>query len=161
MPNRFIVQRSRELRQKMTLPEKILWQFLRGSSFAGLRFRRQHPVGHYIADFCCLQKKLIIELDGEYHTKIEQEDKKRDDFFKEHGYRILRFTNDNVFDHIERMLQTIAQELEIDWQKNYHDCVASVKFPQRLYTLLGGVKKYREQTRFGDSFPCAEDIPDL
>ena len=155
-----MVKRSRELRQKMTLPEKILWQFLRGSSLAGLRFRRQHPIGSYIADFCCLQKKLIIELDGEYHTKIEQEDKERDDFFKERGFRILHFTNDHVFDRIEWTLQTIAKELEIDWQKNDHDCLSSVKFPQRLYTLLMGVRKYREQTQSFDSFPCADDIPD-
>ena len=160
MPNRFIVQRSRELRQKMTLPEKILWQFLRGSGFAGLRFRRQHPVGHYIADFCCLQKKLIIELDGGYHTKIEQEDKERDDFFKEQGFRILHFTNDHIFDRIEWTLQTIALELEVDWQKNYHDCIASVKFPKRLYSLLGGVRKYREQYPSCNSLPCTDKISD-
>ena len=160
MPNRFMVKRSRELRQKMTLPEKILWQFLRSSSFAGLRFRRQHPIGCYIVDFCCLQKKLIVELDGEYHTKIEQEDKERDDFFKGHGFRILHFTNDHIFDRIEWALQTIAQELEIDWQKNYHDCIAGVKFPQRLYSLLRGIRRYREQTHCGDSFPHADDIFD-
>ena len=129
----------------MTLPEKILWQFLRSSSFAGLRFRRQHPIGSYIADFCCLQKKLIIELDGGYHDHIKLDDEKRDDFFKKRGFRVLHFTNDHVFDHIDRILQTIARELEIDWEKNYHDYLAYVKYPQRLLALLAGIKKYREK----------------
>jgi len=143
MSNKFIFKRSRELRQRMTLPEKILWQFLRGSSFAGLRFRRQHPIGRYIVDFCCLQKKLIVELDGGYHDGIKQEDKDRDNFLKKHGFRVLHFTNDQVFDQIDLLLQTIADELAVNWQKNYHDCVSDVKYPQRLYALLSGVRKYR------------------
>ena len=143
MPNRFVLMRSRELRQRMTLPEKVLWQFLRGCSFAGLRFRRQHPIGDYIADFCCPQKKLVVELDGGCHNTTEQEDSERDDFLKKRGFRVLRFSNDHVFDRIDSILQTIADELKIDWKKNYHDCVASVKYPQRLYALLNGVQAYR------------------
>ena len=145
MRNKFIVQRSRELRQKMTLPEKILWQFLRGSTFAGLRFRRQHPIGRYIADFCCPAKKLIIELDGEYHANNRQEDKDRQDFLQEHGFRVLRFANEHVFDRIEWILQTVADELSLDWHKNYQDCIACVKFPQKLYALLTGAKRDRTQ----------------
>ena len=145
MRSKYIVKRSRELRQRMTLPEKILWQFLRGSTFVGLRFRRQHPIGHYIADFCCPSKKLIIELDGEYHANNRQEDKARQDFLQEHGFRVLRFSNEHVFDRVEWILQTIADELSIDWHKNYHDCVACVKFPQKLYSLLAGVKRDRTQ----------------
>ena len=141
MRSKFIVKRSRELRQKMTLPEKILWQFLRGSAFAGLRFRRQHPIGPYIADFCCLSEKLVIELDGEYHVNVRQADKDRQEFLQEHGFRVLRFTNEHVFERMEWILQTIADELAIDWHKNYHDCVACVKFPQKLYTLLAGTKR--------------------
>ena len=140
-----MVKRSRELRHKMTLPEKILWQFLRGSIFAGLRFRRQHPIGHYIADFCCPSKKLIIELDGEYHDTIKQEDRQRDDCLRKDGFRILRFTNDQVFERIEWVLHTIADELSVDWHKDYGGYVASVKFPQKLYGLLAGVKRYKEE----------------
>ena len=149
--NKFVVKRSRELRKKMTLPEKILWQFLRGSTFAGLRFRRQHPIGRYIADFCCPSKKLIIELDGEYHENIRQEDQDREDFLQKHGFRVLRFTNDHVFDCIEWILQSIADELAIDWGKNYHDCATCVKFPQKLYALLSGVKRYRKKTNEEDN----------
>ena len=141
-----MVKRSRELRQRMTLPEKILWQFLRGSAFAGLRFRRQHPIGRYIADFCCPAKKLIIELDGEYHTKVRTADRHRDDFLLSHGFRILRFTNDHVFDRIDWLLQTVADELAIDWKKSYWDCNVCVKFPQKLHTLLSETRKYRAQT---------------
>ena len=147
MPNRFTLRRSRELRQRMTLPEKILWQFLRGSAFAGLRFRRQHPIGNYIADFCCPQRKLVIELDGEYHRTIKQADENRDDYFKKCGFHVLHFTNDHVLDHVDRLLQTIACELGIDWKKSYHDCISDIKYPQRLDTLLAGVKEYREKNR--------------
>ena len=129
----------------MTLPEKILWQFLRSSSLAGNRFRRQHPIGGYIADFCCIKAKLIIELDGRYHDKIQQDDEKRDHFFRKRGFRVLHFTNDHVFDRIDWLLQTIAHELEINWEKSYHDCLAYVKYPQRLHALLAGVKQYRER----------------
>ena len=152
--NRFIVRRSRELRQKMTLPEKILWQFLRGSTFAGLRFRRQHPIGQYITDFCCLSEKLIIELDGEYHEHIRQEDNHRDDFLRKHGFRVLRFKNDHVFERVEWILQTIADELAIDWQKTYHDCVACVKFPQRLAALLTEVRRHRKSTNEEEELGC-------
>jgi len=144
--NKFTVKRSRELRQKMTLPEKILWQFLRGSTLAGLRFRRQHPIGHYIADFCCISKKLVIELDGEYHIQIKRKDEEREDFLRRQGFCVLRFTNCQVFDHIEWVLQTIADELAIDWNKDYHDCIAGVKFPRKLYSLLTDAKKTQKQT---------------
>jgi len=139
--NKFTVIHSRELRQKMTLPEKILWQFLRCSCFAGLRFRRQHPIGHYIVDFCCPSKKLVVELDGEYHGKIKQKDENRDDFLRNRGFRVLRFSNDQVFERVEWILQTMADELTLDWNKNYHDCVAGVRFPQRLFALLSENKK--------------------
>ena len=144
-----MVQRSRELRQKMTVPEKILWQFLRGSTFAGLRFRRQHPIGHYIADFCCLARKLVIELDGEYHEKIRQQDKERENVLLAQGFHVLRFTNEQVLDRIEWVLQTIADELSIDWHKSYHECVAGVKFPLKLHSLLAETKKQQK--------PCDED----
>ena len=144
--NKCTVLRSKELRKKMTLPERILWQFLRASTLAGLRFRRQHPVGRYIADFCCISKKLIVELDGEYHDTIKQEDMERDDFLGEQGFRVLRFTNDQVFDRVELVLQTIADELKINWNKSYHECISGVKFTRKLYNLLAEVKRQREQT---------------
>jgi very-short-patch-repair endonuclease len=131
----------------MTLSEKILWQFLRGSCFAGLRFRRQHPVGRYVVDFYCSQKKLIIELDGEYHDHIQHEDKDREDFFVKQGFRVLRFTNEHFIDHMELTLQAIACTLAIDWQKSYYDCVRDVKCPKKLHALLRGVKKFREAER--------------
>jgi very-short-patch-repair endonuclease len=145
MPNRFVLKRARELRQRMTLPEKVLWQFLRGGSFAGLRFRRQHPIGDYITDFCCPQKKLVIELDGGCHDITKQEDAARDEFLEKLGFRVLHFTNDHVFDRIDWILQTVAGKLKIDWEKDYHDCVASVKYPQRLHALLNGIQRYRER----------------
>jgi very-short-patch-repair endonuclease len=154
-------KRSRELRQKMTLPEKILWQFLRASTFAGLHFRRQHPIGYYIVDFCCLQKKLIIELDGAYHGKIRQQDENRDDFLRKHGFRVLRFTNDHVFDHLEWLLQAVADELAIEGRKHYRDCLGRIKYPKKLCALLASVDKYRARTgsKFdGDKFDSVPDV---
>jgi very-short-patch-repair endonuclease len=129
----------------MTLSEKFLWQFLRASCFAGLRFRRQHPIGNYITDFCCPQKKLVIELDGKYHNETQKEDGDRDIFLKTRGFRVLHFTNDQVFDQMDWILQTIADELEIDWEKDHRDCAAWVKYPRRLYALLAEIQLYREQ----------------
>jgi len=154
--NKFMIQRSRELRQRMTLPEKILWQFLRGSCFAGLRFRRQHPIGSYITDFCCLRRKLVIELDGGCHDISKKADTKRDNFLKKRGFRILHFTNDHVFDRIEWLLQTVADELTIDWGRNYHDCVAKVKYPKKLRKLLKKIKPYRDKlARIADPLTSA------
>ena len=65
---------ARKLRQSSTDAEKLLWQTLRNRRLNGLKFRRQHPIDTYIADFCCLEKRLIIEVDGDYHLYTVEED---------------------------------------------------------------------------------------
>jgi very-short-patch-repair endonuclease len=84
------VYTARKLRKQMSLPEVQLWQRLRGSK-AGLKFRRQHPVGPYIVDFYCREAALAIEVDGEGHNRGERppRDKRRDAFLKENGLRVL------------------------------------------------------------------------
>lgn len=89
---------------------------MRNHTFAGISFRRQHPIGPYVADFCSVSKKLVIELDGETHDKTEEEDIKRTVYLQKQGFRVIRFTNDDVFDNIEGVLKMIAHELEIDWK---------------------------------------------
>ncbi len=88
---------ARVNRKESTLAEDILWQELRRKQL-GVLFRRQHPIGDYIADFVCLSIKLIIEVDGEYHNTPTQanEDQQRSDWLQNKGYRVLRFTNEEV-----------------------------------------------------------------
>ena len=82
----------------MTNAEAMLWRALRGSRVDGLKFRRQAPVGPYIADFLCFQQRLIVELDGPPHDGEERKarDSARDEWLREQGFRVIRFPNDLV-----------------------------------------------------------------
>ncbi len=110
--NRILKDRRIELRRKETPTEKILWFYLRSDKL-GVKFKRQHSVGGYILDFYCAKKKLIIELDGEIHnTKDAKEyDEVRDKFFKELGYKTLRFLNREVENNINKVLEKIRSFL--------------------------------------------------
>ena len=79
----------------------------------GVRFRRQHPIGDYIADFICIEKNLIIEVDGKYHDQEEQriDDNTRTDFLNKHGFYVLRFTNDMVMTDMDYVLDRIKELL--------------------------------------------------
>jgi very-short-patch-repair endonuclease len=77
----------------------------------GVKFRRQHPLGNYIADFACLAPKLIVELDGSQHTEQGAYDAARDEFFRRHGFVVLRFGSNEPFLNIEGVLTVIAAEL--------------------------------------------------
>ncbi len=90
--------RARALRRDMTTAEDILWRCLRGRGFHGMKFRRQVPVGPFIADFACLERKLIIELDGRPHEAPERQayDQRRDDWLEQQGWRVLRLDNERV-----------------------------------------------------------------
>ena len=91
--------------------EKIFWEVVRGGRFDGLKFRRQHPVGPFIADFYYHQYKLVIELDGSVHDEAEQQayDQNRDTWMIEYGLTVLRFTNQEVTNEIESVKQRIRQ----------------------------------------------------
>ena len=112
-----MVERARSLRKNTTDAEKKLWYYLRGSSFAGLKFRRQHPIGPYVADFCCPQEKLIIELDGDSHIYTTDKDNARTEYLNQQGYRVIRFLNEDVLHHVEPVLVAIARELNLDWDE--------------------------------------------
>ena len=101
-------QRAKELRGQMALAEKRLWQHLRGKQMNGLRFRRQEPVGNYIADFYCAAAKLVIEMDGDSHSERAETDALRDDVLHNEGYTVLRFHNAQVFDDLTGVLETIS-----------------------------------------------------
>ncbi len=104
------LDRRRELRQNQTKAEEILWFELRNNKL-GAKFKRQHSIGGYIADFYCQKYKLIIELDGEIHNVKEnlECDNVRDKFFTSLGYKVLRFKNEEVEDkdEVEEVLKKI------------------------------------------------------
>ena len=103
---------ARSLRGNMTEVERLLWQALRGKQLNGYRFRRQHPIGSYIADFACLEEKIVIELDGGQHQEQIEYDEQRSAYLKTHGWQVLRFWNNDVFNNLEGVLFTIGLHLK-------------------------------------------------
>ena len=106
-------QRARSLRRDMTDAENLLWQRLRYKQLNGHRFRRQHPIEGYIADFVCVEQKVVIELDGGQHQQQAVYDNQRTVVLQAHGWRVLRFWNNDVLSNIEGVLSEIADELEV------------------------------------------------
>ena len=102
----------RELRQNTTEAEKCLWTFLRAKRLGGYKFRRQHLVYPFIVDFVCLEKKLIIELDGGQHAVQHHYDELRTKRLESKGYRVMRFWNNTVLKETQNVLQTILIALE-------------------------------------------------
>ena len=105
------LQRAQALRQNQTNAEGLLWHYLSRKQLAGYRFRRQQPIGPYIADFACLSEKLLIELDGGQHAEQTASDNRRDRFLQEKGYRVLRFWNHEVFENCFGVLESIYAAL--------------------------------------------------
>jgi len=106
-----LVERARELRQRQTPVEEILWEILRDRQVLGLKFRRQHQIGDYIADFYCHEHKLVIELDGGIHQTKEAKDTKRDAYMQTLGLTVLRIPNHDVLKSIEDVLSRIAKAM--------------------------------------------------
>ena len=102
---------TQALRSSMTDSERKLWSGLRGEQL-GVKFRRQHPLGSYIADFACLEPKLIVELDGSQHQAQAGYDMRRDAFFRAQGFVVLRFATNAPLLEFEGVLQAIANELK-------------------------------------------------
>jgi very-short-patch-repair endonuclease len=102
-------ERARQLRREPTEAEAFLWEQLRGRAFKDLKFRRQFPLGNYIVDFVCLDKLLIIELDGGGHNEDAQRkyDAVRDAWLRSQGFRILRYWNNEVLEEWENVAEGI------------------------------------------------------
>lgn len=104
--------KSRDLRKHATEAERKLWRYLCRRQLEGYKFRRQHPMGgRYIADFVCLERKLIIELDGSQHMEQSRYDGRRDMFLNNEGFRVLRFWNNDVTANIEGVVAEISRHL--------------------------------------------------
>ncbi len=105
-----MVQISRDLRQRQTPAEAIMWEALRNRRLNGLKFRRQHPIAetHYVVDFLCYEAGLVVEIDGDIHDQQQQADAQRQRHIESLGYTVMRFTNDQVYNDLQWVLATIA-----------------------------------------------------
>lgn len=101
-------ERAKKLRCEMTLAEKILWKELRTNKLNGLHFRRQQIVHGYFADFYCHQHELIVELDGGIHELQKEYDAEREEYLIALGFRIIRFTNEDITGNLKGVLQKIV-----------------------------------------------------
>ncbi len=102
-------ERRRELRANSTNAENLLWGALRGRKLLGLKFRRQRPIGPFFADFVCLETRIVIELDGDYHEYVEHRDDERQKYLEQEGYHVMRFENDEVIADVGAVLIAIER----------------------------------------------------
>ena len=108
-------RRARELRKRMTDAERKLWFALRDRRFARFKFRRQAPIGRFVADFICFERRLVIEVDGGQHAD-SLSDQRRDRWFAANGYRVLRFWNNEVLKNLDGVMTLLADTLGVkEW----------------------------------------------
>jgi very-short-patch-repair endonuclease len=107
-----ILGRSREMREVPTRAEAVLWSRLRRRALGGARFRRQVPLRGFIADFCCIEHKLVVELDGDPHAGQETYDAWRTDQLRAAGYRVIGFYNSEVNGNLQGVLSAISEALQ-------------------------------------------------
>lgn len=105
--------RARRLRRNATDAELKLWYHLRSRRLDGCKFVRQEPIGPYVVDFVCRERRLIIEVDGGQHA-ADPRDKARDTFLRSQGYRVLRFWNNDILGNITGVLDVIAAALQLE-----------------------------------------------
>ena len=110
------IELARKLRKNLTQQERKLWNILRKHQFYGFEFRRQYPIGDYIVDFVCREKKIIIELDGGQHNddKNIEYDAKRTEFLSNKGYRVIRFWNNDIDSNLDGVFRVLQKEFEVD-----------------------------------------------
>ena len=130
-----LLKKAKEMRKSPTQTEEIIWEILRDEKL-GFQFRRQHIIDHFIIDFVCLKKGLIIEIDGDIHDLQKERDIERDNRLKELGFSILRFSNDNILSDIDMVISKIKE---------------TIKFSSQVSPLLwGGVRG--EDLNLGGAF---------
>jgi len=111
-------ERARRLRREPTDAEKKLWYRIRARSLGGHKFVRQEPIGSYVVDFVCRERRLVIEVDGGQHA-TDTRDAVREQWLAEHRYRVLRFWNNDVLRNMDGVLETIALVLEGEGTKEF------------------------------------------
>ena len=123
----FLEQKAKEMRENMTEAETVLWEALK-SKHIGDKFRRQHIIGNFIVDFVCLSKRLVIEVDGGYHTDDTQQglDEGRAEELKQLGFEVIRFTNEEVLNNLDKVVHQITEKLSsLPNQKELSKAIAS------------------------------------
>jgi very-short-patch-repair endonuclease len=140
----FSLSLAQNLRKKMTDEEVLLWREFCGRQFGELKFRRQHPIGNFVADFACMEKNLIIEIDGLQHGG--ERDINRTEFLNSCGYRVLRFWNDEIKNDMHGVLEVIWNCVRPPTGSlaRENSCLAVASTP-----LLGGVAEHAEGVRCG------------
>ena len=103
--------RARRLRRDQTEAERKLWARLRARQLCGVKFRRQHPIDRFVADFSCLGHRLVVELDGGHHAEQVETDQRRSALLARRGYRVLRFWDNEVMEDMDAVLERIAAVL--------------------------------------------------
>jgi very-short-patch-repair endonuclease len=106
MPN----QRARQLREFSTDAERRMWSALRDRCLSRYKFRRKHPIGHYIVDFACTEYRLVIELDGSQHADSAA-DARRTAWLEIQGWRMVRFWNNDVLGNIDGVIEAVLEAL--------------------------------------------------
>ncbi|MBV8055007.1 MAG: endonuclease domain-containing protein [Deltaproteobacteria bacterium] len=104
-------QRAREMRKSLTAAKKLLWARLR-RRYIGLKFRRQYPLLGFFPDFCCLERRLIVEIDGDSHAERPQYDAWRSEQLAQRGFRVLRFFNDEVQNNLDGVIEAIYEAMQ-------------------------------------------------
>ena len=107
-----LLERARLMRSDPAPAEAKLWRCLRDRQMSGYKFRRQRPMSPYIADFCCVALRLVIELDGDSHADTAEYDARRTARLERGGYRVIRFVNDDVNRHLDAVLDEVLRECE-------------------------------------------------
>ncbi len=103
---------ARKLRKNLTEAEHALWRHLRLRQCGGYKFRRQQPIGNYIVDFVCMEKRLVIEVDGGHHLEQEAYDSERDAWLKKQGFSVVRFWDNQVLQEIDGVREIIMSALD-------------------------------------------------
>ncbi len=108
---KYIIQLAQKLRKNMTPAEIILWEMIKDKKISGYKFRNQHPVDRYILDFYCHEKKLAVEIDGHIHDHRKDYDEHRDEYLKSAGIEVLRFSNDEIINNPDKIIEIIRTRL--------------------------------------------------
>jgi len=111
MEKRRNIGAARRLRRSMTDAELALWRILRSRQLQGFKFRRQHPIGPFVADFVCLERKLVVELDGGHHAQQAEADAERTQYLQGAGFRVIRFWNNDVLTEMDGVAEWVLATL--------------------------------------------------
>ena len=112
-----LLSNAKHMRYAPTDAESALWRYLRAGRLANHKFKRQKPIGNFIVDFVCFERKLVIEVDGGQHTDLEARDEARTAWLHAHGFRVLRFWNDDVLQRRKLVLDEVLRVLGEQDQK--------------------------------------------